>query len=192
MRFGLFLAALVGAALFTTSANAASTITVCERTKMREPCHQLRYGTADLSLLGLDDKIRSFAITDGTWRLCTNAAFTGTCREFTGSANSLNGSLDQKVSSITPVRRVPGTQARVALIAYEHPGYRGRSWAIADDVPNLNIFGLNNVASSVRVLGGLWDICAEHSYKACKTVGSDVPDLRSLGLNDKLSSVRPR
>lgn len=173
---------------------AAASITVCEDKNLRGRCLTLQHGVNDLRDWGISNSISSFRIDAGVWRICTGLNFSGECQRFASSVGNLNGTVFQdSISSLRPVRRGQGggqgTEA-AAIAIYSQPGYRGRSWVFSDDIPDLRLLGLNNQVSSIRVLGGRWQICARINYGGCVNITGNIPDLRGSGFNNVISSIR--
>lgn len=76
---------------------------------------------------------------------------------------------------------------------YEHDGYRGRSFTIAEPMRDFRRTGFNDRASSAVVKGGRWEVCEDIAYGgACVVLRTgSYPSLGGMGLNDQLSSARP-
>ena len=90
---------------------------------------------------------------------------------------------------------VIGTPAPVQsgnqLLLFRERDFRGRSVAI--DGPRRSLPGLFSQARSLRVRGGVWEVCESPGFEGrCLTVSSDVADLASIGLPNFVGSVRPR
>lgn len=195
-------AGVAGAALlFPASTAPAAEIRVCENSRMRPPCINLRHGVNDLSEWGISNSISSFSIESGSWLMCTRPNFGGRCEAFDGSRDNLQGSpFQDNISSLRPVREGGGGNwggwggstewGRISITVYSDINYRGRSWVFSDDVRNLSSMGLGNKISSVRISGGRWRICRQTDFRGCTDVDGDIPDLRDLGLNDQVSSIK--
>lgn len=195
-------AGIAGAALVFPGSNApAAEIRVCENSRMRPPCIDLRHGVNDLNAWGISNSISSFSIDSGSWLMCTQPNFAGRCETFTGSRDNLQGSAFQdNISSLRPVREGGGGNwggwggssewGRISITVYSDVDYRGRSWVFSDDVRNLSSMGMSDKISSVRVSGGRWRICRQTDFRGCTDVDGDIPDLRDFGLNDQVSSIQ--
>jgi uncharacterized protein YcfJ len=85
------------------------------------------------------------------------------------------------------------TQAAAQITFYEHDGYRGRAFTTDEQVGNFARIGFNDLASSVVVDRGRWEVCTDARFEGkCVVLRSgNYESLRSLGLNDRISSVRP-
>jgi hypothetical protein len=176
--------------LIAGAVEAQPSVRVCEHANFRGRCVTLRHGSADLREWGISNKISSVLIERGTWRLCDGVDFQGRCEDFSRSVPSLAGTrLQDSVSSLRPVRG-GGGGGGTAIVVFTDIRFRGRSWVFSDDVGDLRQLGLNDKVSSIRVLGGRWQICQDVGYRNCLTLTSDIPDLRQIGWNDRVSSIR--
>lgn len=78
-----------------------------------------------------------------------------------------------------------------SLTLYADIDYKGKTLELVRDVADLNLSNFNNVASSIRVRGGVWQLCADAQFKGhCTLVDKDTPNLTRFGLNDKITSIR--
>jgi hypothetical protein len=101
----------------------------------------------------------------------------------------------QKWYWVTAVGVVAATHAFVAsaqILLYEHDKYKGRTFSASNSVSNLNDSGFNDQASSAKISGGRWQLCADAYFRGnCVTLGpGEYPTLRDIGMSDKVSSVR--
>lgn len=85
------------------------------------------------------------------------------------------------------------TQAAAQITLYEHDGYRGRAFTTDTQMGNFARNGFNDLASSVVVDRGRWEVCTDARFEGKCVVlrRGNYESLRSLGLNDRISSVRP-
>lgn len=196
-------ALLPGVALLVLAAAApAAEIRVCENSRMRPPCVDLRHGVNDLRDWGISNRISSFEIGSGSWLLCTGTDFGGRCEVFDQGRDNLHGTpFQDAISSLRPVRRGSGGSGgggwaggsgweRAAISVFTDRNYSGKSWVFSEDVRDLGEMGLSNQLSSVRILGGSWRLCRERDFRECVDVIGDVPNLRDLGLNDRVRSLQ--
>lgn len=76
------------------------------------------------------------------------------------------------------------------LVLYENMRFGGRPFPVTGAMSTLP--GFNNRAESLRVNGGLWELCERPGFRGrCVTVSGNVGDLGALGLRNKVASVRP-
>ena len=82
--------------------------------------------------------------------------------------------------------------ARAEIVLYENDDFNGRTYSSFNSVSNLGDSGFNDRASSVRIRGGRWQLCADAYFRGnCVTLGpGEYRSLRAMGMNDKLSSAR--
>ena len=85
------------------------------------------------------------------------------------------------------------TQAAAQITFYEHDGFRGRAFTTDKQIGDLQRFGFNDLASSVVVDRGRWEVCTDARFEGrCVVLRKGSYDsLSGLGMNDKISSVRP-
>jgi len=78
------------------------------------------------------------------------------------------------------------------ITLYDQPNYQGRSVVIDTDAENLDWVNFNDMASSIRVSGGQWEVCIDASYRgSCQVIDSDLPNMTQWAFNDRISSIRP-
>jgi len=84
----------------------------------------------------------------------------------------------------------PFANAQVTL--YGQEGFRGRTYHINWDTPNLDPYGINDRASSVIIDRGRWEFCADSNYDGRCTVltPGQYPSLGAMGLDRNVSSIR--
>jgi uncharacterized protein YcfJ len=80
--------------------------------------------------------------------------------------------------------------AQVTL--YEQEGFHGRTFAVNGPINNLDRFGFNDLASSIIVDRGDWQVCEHADFRGRCIVlrPGQYPALRTMGMNNKISSVR--
>ena len=80
---------------------------------------------------------------------------------------------------------------RGGAVLFEHERFEGRALPVSDHEPDLRRHGFNDSATSLRLGGGLWEVCEDVGFGGrCHRLSGDVWDLRSLGLHDRISSLR--
>ncbi|MFO1399238.1 MAG: beta/gamma crystallin-related protein [Burkholderiales bacterium] len=150
---------------------------------------------------GFNDRASSAVVSAGTWQLCADADFAGSCNVFgPGRYNDLAG-VTGRVSSarVMPDNgggRPPGGggggwggHARVVL--YEGQNFQGRSFTVDQDVVrNFGNTSFNDRASSLRIERGYWMFCTDADFGGeCRTFGpGDYPTLSWF--NNQISSGR--
>ena len=85
------------------------------------------------------------------------------------------------------------TQAMANITFYEHDGFRGRAFTADKQVNNFQQYGFNDLASSVVVDRGNWEVCTDAGFGGrCVVLRQGSYDsVSGMGLNDRISSVRP-
>ena len=84
-------------------------------------------------------------------------------------------------------------QAAAQLSLFEHDGFQGAHVTANRPIDNFANSGFNDLASSVEVRGGTWQVCTDAYFEGRCVVlrPGTFPSLASIGLNDRISSVRP-
>ena len=84
------------------------------------------------------------------------------------------------------------SQAMAQVTFYEHDGFRGRAFTSDRRVGDLASIGFNDLASSVVVERGNWEVCEDANYAGrCVMLRPGSYDsLERMGLNDRVSSMR--
>lgn len=158
---------------------------------------------------GFNNRASSMVVTQGTWQLCAEPNYAGTCRIYPpGQYPDLGYGMAKEVSSARLVRThreapvvlvappfdtsvpvAPG--ARVILFAGEN--FRGESIAISEPNPALRRSGFDDAAASMMIEGGRWLICSETYFRGeCKVLSPGrYPRLGAAGLQRDISSLRP-
>jgi hypothetical protein len=77
-------------------------------------------------------------------------------------------------------------------IVFADPGFRGASYAVRGDTPDLRPYKLNDKVSSIQIPAGeAWEVCQSVNYSSsCQVLRGSVSDLRTMGWDDKISSLR--
>ncbi len=84
----------------------------------------------------------------------------------------------------------PGAAMAQALELFDFPNFQGASLRVERDVADLGPGGFDNMATSIRVPGGVWEICEGAGYQECRVISGDIWDLQPMGMNNRISSVR--
>jgi hypothetical protein len=85
-----------------------------------------------------------------------------------------------------------GYQAEVpTLMLFADPNFRGRSYQAQREVRNLADVGFNDMAASIRVSGGRWQVCTDKNFKGqCLVISRDTNEL-ATNFFRQISSIRP-
>ena len=83
-------------------------------------------------------------------------------------------------------------QAMAQITFYEHDGWRGRPFTTNEEVRDFRRVGFNDLASSVVVDRGEWEVCDDAGFggKCMVLRTGSYESLRGMGMNDRISSVR--
>jgi hypothetical protein len=157
---------------------------------------------------GFNDRAASLVVTEGTWQLCSDAGYAGTCRNYApGRYADLGYGMAKQVSSARLVRvhrdapavvsggyevrgSPPDASARVTLFSGDN--FRGESAAFSGPSGSLERAGFDDTAASMVVEGGRWLFCTEPYFRGeCKVMGPGRYRLRDAGLHRSISSIRP-
>jgi hypothetical protein len=84
------------------------------------------------------------------------------------------------------------TSALAQVTFYEHDDFRGRAVTVDRAVDNFQRLRFNDLASSMVVRGGYWEICEDAGYQGrCMVLRPGrYPSLGQMDFNDRISSVR--
>ena len=82
--------------------------------------------------------------------------------------------------------------ASAEITLFERENYGGRTYTATQSVSDLSNVSFNDRASSVRIHGGSWQLCADSYFRGkCVTLASgEYPSLAQMGMNDRVSSLR--
>jgi uncharacterized protein YcfJ len=84
-------------------------------------------------------------------------------------------------------------QSMAQITFYEHDGWRGRAFTANGEVRDFRGAGFNDLASSVVVDRGQWEVCTDARFGgSCMVLRrGSYESLSGMGMNDRISSVRP-
>ncbi|MFZ6758562.1 beta/gamma crystallin-related protein [Undibacterium sp. Ji50W] len=83
--------------------------------------------------------------------------------------------------------------ASAQITFYEGEGFRGRTFNVNGQQSNFRNSGFNDLASSVVVTSGRWEVCDDANFGGrCMVLRQGSYDtLSGMGMNNRISSVRP-
>jgi len=86
----------------------------------------------------------------------------------------------------------PNSRGNGFAIVFADPGFRGASYSLRGDTPDLRPYKLNDKVSSIEIPAGeTWEVCASINYTStCQLLRGSVADLRTIGWDDRISSLR--
>lgn len=163
---------------------------------------------SNFNAMEFNDRASSLVVTGGSWELCTDADFRGTCRTFApGRYPTLGYGMSKSISSARPVmaqeaapvvhgggwhrghREDAVSESPVILFAAD--GIRGRSIAVASDVPDLSSANFNDAAQSVVIDSGYWEFCSDSYFRGkCRVLGPGQYQRLEPALYRSVSSIR--
>lgn len=86
-------------------------------------------------------------------------------------------------------RRGSGENPTITL--FDDLNYSGRSITLDGDAPDLRWVNANDLASSIRITGGQWEVCLEPDYGGtCQVIQQDLPNMSEWAFNNRITSVR--
>jgi len=82
-----------------------------------------------------------------------------------------------------------GSYQRITL--YRHSGFYGAARSFSDDVPDLRRYGFADIASSVVIAGGAWQLCSRPYYRGrCIVLTRTQSTLDTVSFDDMAESLR--
>ena len=190
-------------------AGLASTSALAQITMYEHDNYQGRAFTTERSLgsfrdTGFNDRASSLVVTGERWQVCDDSNYGGRCVVLRpGNYPSLTDiGLNDRVSSVRmmgePARPVdtrplpPTAPEPDAVVFYEEPEFRGRTFGAQQEVPDFRSEGFNNRASSIVVNNNRWEVCdgANYSGRCVVLRRGSYASLAALGLDNRISSLR--
>jgi len=175
---------------------------------------------SDLRRVNLNDRIASVRVLGGRWVLCTDINYVG-CRSVAADIPDLDAiGWGGRISSIREGQnwwnagggsrgygggyeggRPGGTGGGYGqrgndnqvptLTLFLEPNFRGRSYQTQREIRNLVDVGFNDMAASIRVSGGRWQVCTDKNFQGqCLVITRDTNELATNFMR-QISSIRP-
>ncbi|MEB9625864.1 beta/gamma crystallin-related protein [Bacillus cereus] len=87
--------------------------------------------------------------------------------------------------------RIPGDKGE-GIYLYADANYLGKSIKLQNNVTNLKDIGMNDMVSSMRIIGSYEVILYEHANYSGKsvTVRNDISEFRNINMHDNVSSIK--
>ena len=204
-RPALVCAATLLAPLVPLAADAGE-MTLFQDSDFRGRAVTLRSDVGDLSRMGFNDKASSIIVRSGSWEVCKDANYRGSCRVLRqGYYSSLPG-MNDAISSVREVNRPghgghrppppppprpqPPDDMRGAVLLFPDVGMRGRPVRLEREARDLSRYGFNDRTVSVVINYGRWEFCADANYRGrCMIMGPGSYG-RLHGMERRISSVR--
>ncbi len=150
---------------------AAAEVTLYEHDNFAGAQMTLRGYTPNFVNTGFNDRVSSLVVTSGTWELCTDAEFKGTCTTFVpGEYPTIDKRLNDRFSSAREIgsngdrRGAYGDYGRGAIELFDRPEFAGRSIRLTSDAERLERSGFGDHAESLVVLQGTWQLCSAPEF----------------------------
>lgn len=156
---------------------------------------------------GFNNRAASVNVSQGTWELCSDPEFGGTCRTYApgryadlgyGMTGQVSSARLLRSSSEAPAVVSPGLPPGPAnlggrAILFSERGLRGTSLAVSGAVPDLQRSNFNDTSESLYVESGTFVACRDSHFRGeCRTFGPGrYDDLGAAGLERAISSIRP-
>jgi hypothetical protein len=175
---------------------------------------------SDLRRVNLNDRIASVRVLGGRWVLCTDINYVG-CRSVAADIPDLDAiGWGGRISSIREGQNwwnagggsrgygggyeggrpggagggygQRGNDNQVpTLTLFLEPNFRGRSYQTQREIRNLVDVGFNDMAASIRVSGGRWQVCTDKNFQGqCLVITRDTNELATNFMR-QISSIRP-
>lgn len=183
-------------ALSALSANAGEII-FYEFEGFGGPQANLRSITTNFDAIGFNDRANSVRVRSGTWLVCTDAEFRGTCATFArGEYRSLDARFANAISSAREVEiyssqpsDYPG-RSRALIELFDQREYGGQSLSLDTDAENFSPVGFNDRAVSIIVSGGTWELCTDAGYRGiCRIYSPGRYNDLGAGMAREISSA---
>ncbi len=151
----------------------------------------------DLANTGFNDEVASIVVEGGSWEFCTDAFFRGQCRVLKpGQYRRLDPTLFRSISSLRAASSANGDfinqtrPGRTAVELFEHDDFQGRKLVGRGAVSDLERENFNDLASSIIVYEGRWEMCTDADFGGRCVVYGPGRYPKLWGMNDQLSSFR--
>lgn len=197
-----------GANPVPVSVESASAVQLYGRPNFGGRSFELNQAADNFKGFGFNDRASSLVVHSGTWEFCSDAGYRGTCRTFgPGRYPTLGAGMTKALSSARPVMQqtAPAVvhgggwsqppQGQVIenapIVLFASQRARGRSLAVAGNVPDMAPANFNNVAQSAVIERGYWEFCSDSYYRgACRVLGPGQYPKLDPALYQTISSVR--
>jgi len=172
---------------------------------------ELRDDTANFEPLGFNDRAASLRVKRGTWELCDDSFYRGSCRVYgPGDYRDLGGQASRVSSARLVVSNAPGWGdgggpgshpapgggwANVGggdVAIYDGRDFRGYLATLTAPTRDFDPLGFNDRVASMVVRRGLWEFCTDGDYRGnCRVYGPGEYASLPGGQDDSYSSARP-
>ena len=118
--------------------------------------------TTNFDRVNFNDRAASMVVIEGTWELCADQGFRGSCRTYgPGRYETLGYGMTRQVSSARLVNSYNDAPAAIGsgygdanlsvgrAVLYDDDGLRGRTMGVSDNIINLEQTGFNDRTASI-------------------------------------------
>ena len=170
---------------------------------------RLERSVEDFSQVALNDRATSVIVTEGTWVLCTDTGYRGTCRTYApGRYADLGPGMKKTISSARMVEPSNDYQPRhrggwdrgndnanqpavTPIAMYENENMQGRSLAVAANIVDMAPIGFNDATESMVIASGHWEFCSDSYFRGqCRVMGPGTYKRLDPAMIRSISSVR--
>jgi hypothetical protein len=184
----------LAAVLATLCSAASATVVLHEHDNYNGRSTTVMMRTPNLGQWNFNDTASSLTINSGWWQFCEHSDFGGECITLGPGRYPVLRDLNfnDRITSVRPIQQ-PVSTAGGSIELYEHNSQIGRVFKATGPVTNLVREGFNDVASSIVVRAGRWEVCGDSEFMGrCVVLGVGIyPDIGQWGMNDQISSLRP-
>ncbi len=191
------IALLLAATVFTQIAAHAGEMTLFSRDNFGGREVTLRDVTPNLTDIGFNDRGSSMVVRSGTWEVCVDADFRGTCAVFERGEYPNLARFNDQISSVREVGhtgRGPDHEwhgRRGMIELFSQRGLNGNSTRLVRERDDFNEIGFNDRTASVNVEDGVWQLCSDAQFRGtCRVFGPGRYDDLGAGLTGQVSSAR--
>jgi hypothetical protein len=151
-------------------------------------CRSVREDIPDLSVIGWGSRISSIREGQNWWNASGGPRGYGGGYEGGGRPGYEGGERQGYGGG----QGRGGREGQVpTLTLFSDPDFRGRSYSTQREVRNLADVGFNDMASSIRITGGRWQVCTDKNFRGqCLVVTRDTNQL-ATNFFRQISSIRP-
>jgi hypothetical protein len=144
-------------------------------------CRSIAADVPDLNAIGWGGRISSIREGQNWWNAGGGSRGYGSGYEGGGRSGYPGGGYEQR-----------GNENQVStLTLFLEPNFRGRSFQAQRAVRNLVDVGFNDMAASIRISGGRWQVCTDKNFQGqCLVITRNMNELATNFMR-QISSIRP-
>lgn len=179
-------------------------VLIYERADFRGRSIAVRDDLGDFELAGMNDRAASLYVLSGTWELCTEAYYRGSCRYYEPGQYRSLGEQARRISSGRLVGAGQGAGhvlrpgagrwqdvGRGDVSLFDARDFRGFLATLSDPARDFDRLGINDKVASIIVNRGTWEFCTDAQFRgACHVYGPGEYRSLASGRDDAYSSAR--